>query len=207
MSNTQSNISIKGQWCEPMLKMREYVINAYKYQGTIILFLILIPGWWYNVDRNSLIKGGPWWIPHWQHVTRNKVLEFWVWCNHRTDSKVTDTKICFDCRCKISTWLPFEHRAAWLKTWQHWLDEVEHNATMNNAIFKRLKGVAWLMKLDRLRNKLNTQFTEWNVDKFHVQRWLQTSILFAKWIDSLHLISPSWSMSASFHFTSSKRVH
>ena len=39
------------------------------------LFLRLIIGWWAQVDRNSLIEGGPWWIPHQQHKTQNKFLE------------------------------------------------------------------------------------------------------------------------------------
>ena len=91
MSNTQLILSIKGQWCEPMSREREYVINAYKYQGTK-LFLRLIHGWWSEVDRNSLVEGGPWWIPHRRHETQKKVMEFGVWCNHRTESKGTDTK-------------------------------------------------------------------------------------------------------------------
>ena len=28
------------------------------------LFLRLIPGWWADVDMNSLVEGGPWWNPH-----------------------------------------------------------------------------------------------------------------------------------------------
>ena len=39
MSNTQSILSIKGQLCEPMSRVRESVINAYKSQGTKFLFL------------------------------------------------------------------------------------------------------------------------------------------------------------------------
>ena len=160
-----------------MSKVRKYVIKEYKPQGTNIMFIRLIPRWWDGVEMNSLVKGGPWWIPHWRKETRNKVLEFWVWSNHRTDSKVTDTKSYFDCRCKISTWLPFEHKAARPKTWPHWLGEEEHNATMDNAFFERLKGVTWLMKVDWLGNQLNTQLTKWNADKCHVQRWPTTAII------------------------------
>ena len=56
MSNTQLNISIKGQWCKPMSKERGYVIDAYRSQGTTF-FLRLTLGWWDEVDRNSLVEG------------------------------------------------------------------------------------------------------------------------------------------------------
>ena len=72
--------------------------------------------------------------------------------------------------------LPFEHRVARQKTWQHWLDETEHNVTMENEFFERLKGVTWIMKVDQLGSNLNTQLTEWNAEKCHVQRWLITVI-------------------------------
>ena len=117
MSNTKSNISIKGQWCEPMPRARESVIKAYRSQGTKFLFLRLFPGWWANVDRNSLIEGGTWWIPHRRNETWNKLLEFWIQCNHWTDSKGIDTKVVLT--AEVNFQLPFEHRVAWQKAWQH----------------------------------------------------------------------------------------
>ena len=57
---------------------------------------------------------------------------------------------------------------------------------MDDEFFEKLKGVTWLMKVDQLKRKLNTQLTEWNADKRHVQRWLQTSIIAnEKWFPSL----------------------
>ena len=37
MLNTQSSLSIKGQWCEPMSKVGESIIDAYRSQGTKIV--------------------------------------------------------------------------------------------------------------------------------------------------------------------------
>ena len=56
-------------------KERKSFIGVYKSQVTS-LFLRLIPAIWVEVDRISLIEGGPWWIPHQRHETWNKVLEF-----------------------------------------------------------------------------------------------------------------------------------
>ena len=61
-------------------------------------------------------------------------------------------KCCFNYRGKILT--SFEHQETQQKTWQHWIDEAEHNTTLDNAFFERLKGVTWIMKVDRLRDKL-----------------------------------------------------
>ena len=63
--------------------------------------------------------------------------------------------------------------------------------------FEILKGVRWLMKVDRIVSQSNTQLTEWYADKFHVQRW---QLPFSLQNDSHPLIPPSWLMSASFHF-------
>ena len=92
---------------------------------------------------------------------------------------------CSDCRGKLLQ-LPFEHRrhekrlgsmtTPYKHTVQQW--------TMHS--FEILKGVTWLMKVDRLVGQLNTQLTEWYTDKCHVQRWLSTAIGFAKWFPSLN---------------------
>ena len=38
MLNTQSSLSIKGKWCEPMSRARESIIEAYRSQGTKFCF-------------------------------------------------------------------------------------------------------------------------------------------------------------------------
>ena len=76
-----------------LCRERENVSLRYTDMKVLNLFLRLIPGWWTNIDRNSLIEGGTWWILHRWNESQNKVLEFWIWCNHWADSKGTDTKV------------------------------------------------------------------------------------------------------------------
>ena len=61
-------------------------------------------------------------------------------------------KGCFNWRGKLLTFL--WTLGGMKKAWHHWLDEAEHNMTMENPFFERLKGVTWLIKVDWLRDKL-----------------------------------------------------
>ena len=108
------------------------------------LFLILIPGWWTDVNRNSLVEGGPWWIPHRWHETQNKVLEFWVWCNHRTGSKGTDTKVVFTAEVNLQFDFPLNIRQndRILGSMTKWDKHTVRQWTIHS--FERLKGVTWL---------------------------------------------------------------
>ena len=131
-----------------------------------------------------------------------QIFVIWVWSNYRTDSKITDTKVVLTADANSQHNFPLnigwhDRRISSIDL-RRWI--LRHNATMDNALFERIKGVSWVMKVDRLESKPNTQLTKWNENKCHVQRWLQNSIVFAKWISSLPLIPPSWLMSASFHF-------
>ena len=83
------------------------------------LFLTLFSGWWADVDGNSLLEGGPWWVPHRWHETRNIVLEWCECSNHRTDSKVLTQKLFWLQRKTSSTSLwtsssMTKYLAAWL---------------------------------------------------------------------------------------------
>lgn len=52
----------------PLSKTRIPTIEACRFQGTK-WFLSLILGWWVGVNRNRLVEGGKWWIPHHRHET------------------------------------------------------------------------------------------------------------------------------------------
>ena len=61
---------------------------SHTYLKVLNLFLILFLRWWVDVNGNSLIEWGPWWIPPRWHETQSKVLEWCEYSNHKTDSKV-----------------------------------------------------------------------------------------------------------------------
>ena len=130
----------------------------------------------------------------------------WVWCNHRNDSKLIATKVVLTADEKFQHNFPMNiGRHEWrlgIIELMRWIPR--HNTVMNDAFFERLKGVTWLMKVDRLGSKMKTQMTEWNADKCNVQRWLQTTIIAnEKWFPSLTF--PSWLMSVSFLFYEYKK--
>ena len=104
---------------------------------------------------------------------------------------------CFDCKGKILQ-LPFEHRAAWQKTWQDDYTRQKHSATVDNAFF-------WKTQMSDMTHESGSsqRSAEYPID------WhdMQTSAMF-KGNNKLPFIckmipfpfSPSWLMSATFHF-------
>ena len=142
-----------------MLRARESTIKEYKSQGTKFLFLRLFPGWWADVDGDSLVEGGPCWVPNRWHETWNIVLEWCECSNHRTDSKILTQRL-FWLRRKNFFNFP-------LNIGRH--DKRLGNMTKRDKYtmrqwtmhsFERLKGLAWLMRVDHHGDQLNTQLTE-----------------------------------------------
>ena len=100
--------------------------------------------------------------------------------------------------------------------WWHdtWLGSIElnNNSTrcnernMTTHSLNWLKGVRWLTKVDRLRDKLKTQLFRYaNANRCHVQRWTIDYFHINKWKPfPFPLISPPRKESASFCFYKSK---
>ena len=80
----------------------------------------------------------------------------------------------------------FEHWAARQKTWQLWLDEENHNTTLDNAFFERIKGVTWLMKVDWLRDKMIYLINWMKFRQVPCSKVTNNYHLFAKWFPSLN---------------------
>ena len=102
--------------------------------------------------------------------------------------------------------------------WCHntWLGSIDlnknrtkHNArNMTKHSLNWLKGVRWLTKVDRFRDKLKTQLFRYaNANRCHVQRWTVKCCHINKW-KTFHfpLISPPRKVSTSFCFLTPKRV-
>ena len=110
--------------------------------------------------RKSLIEWGPWWVPHWWHETQNIVMEWCECSNHKTDSKIPTQEDCVDCRGKTYS-NPLWTSGGTTKRLSSMTERDKHTMrqwTMHS--FERLKGVAWLMKVDHHGDQLNTQLTK-----------------------------------------------
>ena len=113
--------------------------------------------------RNRVIKGGPWCFPHHPHKTWN-TRSFWSdENNHKTDSDMTYSKegkitVKVDCSGGLpwilnDTTNDLEELIQWGRDQTSCKGETIHSLNW-------LKGVKWLMKVDRVGDKLNTQLFE-----------------------------------------------
>ena len=71
--------------------------------------------------------------------------------------------------------ITFEQFVAWKMSWKYWLDETKtrcNTRIMTKNSLNWFKGVRWLMKVEWLEDKLNTQLFRYeNPDRCHIQRW------------------------------------
>ena len=105
-----------------------------------------------------------------QNVIFEVMRQPWNWLQHDQLGKKVKLVMSW-----ISEETSFEQFMARQVTWQNWLDETETRCNARNMVehsLNWLKGFRWLMKVDRLGDKLNTQLFRYaNIDMCHVQRW------------------------------------
>ena len=90
--NTQRNISIRGHWWKPTVESEGTCPWGMEASRYLTWFLSTIPGWCVYVDRDRIVEGGLWWLPHHRHETWNKR---WCWSdenNHRIDLDMIELK-------------------------------------------------------------------------------------------------------------------
>ena len=132
-----------------------------------------------------------------------------IWCwndenNHKTNLDVIDSK-----EGKVTVEVDYRGGFPWILNGatndlealtQRGRDHTQCNGKTMNYL-NWLKGVKWLMKLDRLKDKFNTQlFDIENENRCHVQGWTMSFHKYKWKMSPIPLISPSWRMSTFFIF-------